>query len=301
MKNNIAMSRVGVYYRNYQLSQQKHVQQFEILRDFFAKEGIKLISVSSDQDLDDIINLEYPDFIIFYDKDLYRAQLCEDSKIRVFNCVDTILTVDDKALTYLVVKKGVEQNKNLWLIPSIFSTYPYFGDDKWKSDFLEKAVRTIGYPFILKATKGSLGQQVFLINDSDDFTKAINLLPLQQVIAQEFIQSSFGKDLRVWVVGNEVVAAVVRDSGSSKEFRSSVSLGGHYAEEFELTSEQIKLVTDISRSLTLDFGTIDFLFGLNNQLYFCEANSNAVFSNLNKNIGEAIVSYILRKTYDSTK
>ena len=301
MKNNMVQSKVGIYYRNYQLSEQKHIQQFEILRDSFLKSGVKLLHVTSDQDLEEIISLEHPDFVIYYDKDLYRAQLCDDASIKVFNYADTILTVDDKALTYLAVKKYAEQNKNLWLIPSIYSTYPYYDDPKWKENFLIKAISTFNYPFILKATKGSLGQQVFLIKSKSDYCKAIELLPLQQIIAQEYIETSFGKDLRVWVVGHKVVSSIVRESGEATEFRSSISLGGHYGTKYSLSSEQIQLVISISKALELDFGTIDFLFGLNDRLYFCEANTNAVFSNLDEEIGVAITKHIMRKTYGRTK
>ena len=97
---------------------------------------------------------------------------------------------------------------------------------------------------------------------------------------QEYIKSSFGRDLRIYVVGNEVAATMLRVNESG-DFRANIESGskGHAYDANEL---QIEMALKVVKELELDFGGIDLLFGENDEPIFCEANSNAYFNELNK-------------------
>ena len=287
------MSRVGLYYRNYQLSEQKHLAQFSILRAAFRKHGIDLVECLNVFETDKIIESYNPDFVLFYDKDMFRARLFEKRGIVVFNNSLSLEVCDDKALAYMTV----ENVPGIKLIPSVVNPYPFADSDEFRRDCLLLSLSQFDYPYILKATKGSLGQQVFMVCSEQEYMERMKDLGLQQTITQSFVKSSYGRDLRVWVVGHRIIKTVIRQSRDDAEFRSSISLGGHYGDSYKLDKFEKNIVKGISTALRMDFGTIDFLFGDNNTLLFCEANTNAVFSNLDLSIGENIAEYVIRKIY----
>ena len=293
MSNNHVKSFLGLYIRNDELSSDKHKLQFLTLASFFQEKGVQLIECSSIQDLDSIVKTNNPDFILYFDKDIYRAKKYEKSGIPVFNNSHSLRICDEKILTYL----EVEGLRNIKLIDSIVGPVIFYDNKKFLKKLFSDAFFSFGFPFVLKSNKGSLGEQVFLIQNEESFYEATAKLGKDQLICQRFISTSFGRDLRVWVVNNQVVKTAVRKSSSRNEFRSSVSLGGAYDNSYELSARDEKLVAAISKKLKMSFGTIDFLFGPENTLFFCEANTNAVFSNLDASIGESIASFIMREVY----
>ena len=285
----------GIYLQNPSLIGVKHQDQFDILKELFILQNITFERRYNTADANlDGINC---DFVVFFDKDIHLAKSLENKGLALFNNSSSIELCDDKAATYL----AVQEVPNVRLIPSIVSPYYYYPERQRDFEFLDLAELRFGYPFILKSTIGSLGERVFLISNRAEYSEILSNHPFSQVIAQKFIGTSFGRDLRIWVVNHKIVKTVVRRSEGCGEFRSSITLGGHYEEFRPLTDLEILTVQQISRALKLDFGTLDFLFGENEQLLFCEANTNAVFSNLDRNIGQAIVNHITKVIYDKTK
>ncbi len=80
-----------------------------------------------------------------------------------------------------------------------------------------RAVETVGYPAVLKPTVGSWGRLVARVNDRDAAEAIIEhretLGSVQQGVfyVQEHIDKP-GRDIRVFVVGGEAIAAIVRTS-----------------------------------------------------------------------------------------
>ena len=140
-------------------------------------------------------------------------------------------------------------------------------------DFL---VNELGSPFIMKDNFGSQGKGVYLIERKEELEIIVNDNPLVTFIYQEFISSSKGQDLRFYVVGNKVIGAIKRIS-QSEDFRANVSQGGR-VEPYEITQDLKEQALKIANKLNLEIGSVDFLFGENNELIFCEANGNAAFS-----------------------
>ena len=97
-----------------------------------------------------------------------------------------------------------------------------------------------------------------------------NTNPNVNLIFQEFIKSSFGKDLRVVTVGGRVIGAMVRNSVDGN-FKANYSRGGQI-HKFEITPEIEWLVLEISRILDLDIAGIDLLFDTEG-FKICEVNS----------------------------
>ena len=111
---------------------------------------------------------------------------------------------------------------------------------------------------------------------------------------QEFIASSRGRDIRVNVVGGQVVAAMYRHSET--DFRANITNGG-IAEIVELTDAQIEISLQAAESVGADFAGVDLLFGKNEEPLICEVNAAAHIRNIYNvtgiNVADAMISYIL--------
>ncbi len=159
--------------------------------------------------------------------------------------------------------------------------------------------REIGFPLVIKNVTGMQGTGIYLCDSEDKFTDVMELIYTNNsnanIILQEFIATSRGQDVRVFVVGGKVVACMKRSSKTS--FKSNVSRGGDVS-EFELSPEGEWLATETAKLLGLDIAGIDLLFD-ENGFKICEANSAPGFIGLEKIVGktiaETMLDYILVK------
>ena len=87
----------------------------------------------------------------------------------------------------------------------------------------------VGYPVVLKVLHGEGGKGVILVRDEAELKNILKLLSASpmtdQVIAQQAIMSSKGRDLRIVVINGKAVDAIVRCNPGS--FTSNVHQGGH--------------------------------------------------------------------------
>ena len=209
------------------------------------------------------------DFVLFWDKDVHLAEQLEQRGLRVFNTPKAILLCDDKALTYLTLKRhGLPMPRTI-LAPKTFSTVGY-------TDlvFVDEAARALGYPVVLKECFGSFGQQVYLFHDPEALKEKVRSLGATPLLFQELIHESYGRDARLNVVGKRVVAGMLRHS-TGGDFRSNLTLGGGMA-PYVPTCEEEALALRAVELMGLDFAGVDILFGKNGPL-LCEVNSNAHF------------------------
>lgn len=263
------------------------------LVDAANKKGIELIEYNNVDIVKYIFNSNYvkPDFVLFWDKDIKLASLLESDGIKVFNSSESIRLCDDKSLTYLKLKnKGIKQPK------TFFSPLLYYHNLSENNDILNFIINELGLPFVFKECFGSFGKQVSLVNSKSELIEKIKNVDTWPYIMQEFVNSSFGKDLRIYVVGDSVVASMKRENISG-DFRANIEVGSR-GTIYNASDEQKKLVKKIVKELGLSFGGIDLLFGKDNEPIFCEANSNAYFNEINKvtnvKVEDYIFDYILK-------
>lgn len=142
-------------------------------------------------------------------------------------------------------------------------------NDKWRSFelFLMLGVPTIPsyrnaseYPCIAKTASGHGGSEVWLLESSEDIPTTTSPLLFQPVVAHQ-------ADIRVYVIGLEIVGAVKRISNDS--FKANYSLGAT-VEKYILTAAQETDVLRIARALKSDYIGIDFLLLENGQHLFNE-------------------------------
>lgn len=119
--------------------------------------------------------------------------------------------------------------------------------------------KTLGYPFILKITEGTQGVGVYLIKDALTAKRYFDHYSDSKtnVILQEFIEESKGRDIRVFTVGNKVIAAMERIAPKN-EFRSNIHRGGE-GRLIELTTEEKEIAVKAIESLNLKIGGVDII------------------------------------------
>lgn len=77
------------------------------------------------------------------------------------------------------------------------------------------------------------------------------------ILVQEFIKESSGSDIRCLVIGNKVVAAMLR-KGPPGEFRSNLHRGGR-AEQVRITPEERSTAVRSARIMGLSVAGVDML------------------------------------------
>ncbi|MBO7215152.1 MAG: ATP-grasp domain-containing protein, partial [Clostridia bacterium] len=150
---------------------------------------------------------------------------------------------------------------------------------KLTEDSASEIIDILSLPLVAKKSFSSLGKGVFLINTKEELIDFINQNPFEPKIYQEFISSSFGRDVRIICIGKKYYSAIERYSGS--DFRSNSALGGN-ARKIDPPKEFIEVAEKVANLLNLDYMGIDLLYGKANEPIVCEVNSNAFFSAMDK-------------------
>ena len=125
---------------------------------------------------------------------------------------------------------------------------------------IDGAIKAVGgYPFILKKLKGTQGAAVYLINDVDKAHKKLGkyIRKRKPFLIQEFIKESKGSDLRCFVVGGRVVAAM-RRTAASGDFRANIHAGG-MGEIVELSKAENDMAVKAAEILKLNIAGVDIL------------------------------------------
>lgn len=153
--------------------------------------------------------------------------------------------------------------------------------------------REIGFPLVIKNVTGTQGAGIYLCDSEEKFVDVMELVYTNNrqanIILQEFIGNSKGRDLRVFVVGGKVVGCMQRSS--TKSFKANVSKGGS-VEAFPVTPEIEWLSTETARLFNLDIAGIDLLFDKDG-FKICEANSSPGFIGMERVVGKVIAETIL--------
>lgn len=164
-----------------------------------------------------------------------------------------------------------------------------------RSDILPAIVRVGGAPVIIKLLEGTQGVGVILAETMKVAEAIIETLhsAKQNVLIQGFVSESRGRDIRAFVVGDRVVAAM-RRVAQSGEFRSNVHRGGK-AEPVELDPEYERTAVRAAQLMGLKMAGVDMLEGSDGPKVM-EVNSSpglqGIESATNLDIADSIIQYI---------
>lgn len=128
-----------------------------------------------------------------------------------------------------------------------------------KKDVLPAIERVGGAPVIIKLIEGTQGIGVLLAETVKTAESIIELLQSQKqnILIQKFVAESRGKDIRAFVVGDRVVAAM-RRVAQGQEFRSNVHRGG-IAEPVDLPDDYVEAAIRATQIMGLRVAGVDML------------------------------------------
>ena len=204
----------------------------------------------------------------------------------LINGSDAIDNVKDKLYSHQILAQS-----NLDIPNTLLLKHPI------NLDFVEKH---IGYPAIVKTISGSYGKGVFFVEKKKQLEQLLTMAeitkPSYNIVIQEFIKDTWGRDLRVFVVNNKVVGCMMRQS-TDEDFRANISRGGEGI-PYEVNDQIEWISSEASKALDLDIAGVDLLFD-GDGYKICEVNSNPGFEGMEqytkKNIAADIVQFIKLK------
>ncbi|MEO0645039.1 MAG: 30S ribosomal protein S6--L-glutamate ligase [Cyanobacteria bacterium J06650_10] len=116
-----------------------------------------------------------------------------------------------------------------------------------------------GAPLVIKLLEGTQGIGVVLTETQQAATSVIEAFRGldANILVQEFIAEAKGADLRCFVIGGKVVAAMKRQ-GAPGEFRSNLHRGGN-AMAIKLSPEERKTAVEAAKAMGLRIAGVDLL------------------------------------------
>ena len=165
---------------------------------------------------------------------------------------------------------------------------------------IEGVIESVGsVPLIMKLLQGTQGQGVVLAETkkaAESVMSAFRQLDAD-IMVQEFIKESRGTDIRAFVVGDYVVAAM-RRTANEDEFRSNLHRGG-VIEPIAITEEESRMAIKASKILGLQIAGVDLMRSSRGPLIL-EVNSSpglqGIEASSNLDVAGKIISYIRGKT-----
>ncbi|MGN1124312.1 MAG: RimK family alpha-L-glutamate ligase [Eubacterium sp.] len=161
------------------------------------------------------------DFVINRTNDYKIAEYYEKKGIRVFNPSALSMLANDKQLCY-----DFMQNNSVEIMQT----------------------RYCGVPCVKKPASGHGGEGVEMLEEKE---------PHQNGFVYQKPCDTLGRDLRVWVIGKEIVSSILRVSKT--DFRSNFCLGGE-AVVYKMNKQEALLVEKIISLIDSDYIGIDFVF-----------------------------------------
>ena len=125
---------------------------------------------------------------------------------------------------------------------------------------IDGLIETVGgAPLVIKLLEGAQGIGVVL---AETFQAAKSIIEAfrgldANILVQEYIKEAKGSDLRCFVVGGKVIAAMKRQ-GAKGEFRSNLHRGGH-ATKISLSSAEESTAIRAAKAMGLNISGVDLL------------------------------------------
>ncbi|MCD6528815.1 lysine biosynthesis protein LysX [Candidatus Bathyarchaeota archaeon] len=222
---------------------------------------------------------------ISYFRGLHLTAILESKGVRVVNSFDVSLKCGNKLFTTLTLSKaGVP-------VPETMAAFTMDG--------VFKALNDLGYPAVLKPVVGSWGRLMAILKDKEttqaiiELREKINNALLQIYYVQKWVDRP-PRDIRVMVVGDEVVAASYRYSPVD-DWRTNVARGGK-SEVCPITPELEEVALKAAEAVGGGVLAVDCMESREKGLLVHEVNNTVEFRGLasttNVDIAGKIIEYV---------
>jgi ribosomal protein S6--L-glutamate ligase len=158
---------------------------------------------------------------------------------------------------------------------------------------VRKLVQEVGgLPLIIKLIRGTQGVGVMIAHTFQEVQSIVDTFQDlgQEIVLQEFVAESKGKDVRALVVGNRVVGAMRRQAKQG-EFRSNIHRGGE-GQPIELPPAYVEAAVMAARITGLGIAGVDMLEGHAGPRLM-EINSSPGFEGLETATGQDIAGAMI--------
>ena len=157
----------------------------------------------------------------------------------------------------------------------------------------EKLIKMVGdAPCVIKLIEGTQGKGVILADTHKAAESVIDGFRQMKAhfLVQEFIKESNGQDIRAFVVGDRVVASMMR-TAKAGEFRSNLHRGGT-AKPVNISPEEATMAVNAAKALGLNVAGVDLLRSSRGPLIL-EVNSSPGLQGIETSTGLDIASMII--------
>jgi RimK family alpha-L-glutamate ligase len=157
-----------------------------------------------------------------------------------------------------------------------------------------KAFEELGGDVVVKPLFGSLGMGITRVSDPDVAHRVLRALEMTKSVyyLQEFIHHP-GEDLRVFVIGGEIVASMRR---VAQGWKTNIS-GGGKAKPYKPDAEVTEMSLRAAEALGLEYTGVDVIVSETGEAYVVELNSTPGWEGLQTvtevDITEAVVDHVL--------
>ena len=144
-------------------------------------------------------------------------------------------------------------------------------------------------PFVIKLLEGTQGKGVVLTPTQKAAESVIDAFRNLRAyfLVQEFIEEAAGTDIRCFVIGDKVVASMMRKAKDG-EFRSNLHRGGK-ATEIRITPEERSTAVRAAKIMGLNVAGVDLIRSRHGPLVL-EVNSSPGLEGIEKSTGKDIAS-----------
>ncbi len=202
--------------------------------------------------------------------------------MKVFSAIESqaLLRSRDKLRSLQILSRA-----GLGLPKTVFTNY-----SKEVKDIVDSVG---GAPLIIKLLEGTQGLGVVLADNRKSAYSVIEAFHnlKARIIVQEFIKEAKGADIRAFVVGGKVVAAMKRQAPEG-EFRSNVHRGGS-ATMYELNRGERAAAVKAANAMGLHVAGVDMLPSARGPLIM-EVNSSPGLQGIERASGQDIASEVIK-------
>ncbi len=211
----------------------------------------------------------------------YTTFFLESIGVKVVNSSQVVQNCEDKFVTSLLLKKNQVPTVDFMMVFSL--------------EEAKKAVEVLGgYPVVIKSPLGSWGRLMAKVNDEETLEAIVEhkfslAAPYHKALyLQKFIEKN-GKDIRVFVIGDEVICAIYRQSG---HWITNTARGGK-ASNCPLNQELINICQKAALAVGGGILAMD-VFETKDGYLINEINHTMEFKNSEAPTGVSISSEIVR-------
>ena len=194
---------------------------------------------------------------------------------------ETLRIAHDKFLSTMVLK-----NKGL-PVPETYAIK--------SMSTLKSVARKLRFPAIVKLLSGSGGKGVMFVENEEQLLSVCGSMEAlrQEVVVQQYIENP-GEDIRMLVLGQEVVAGMKRIA-SNGEKRANITAGGKGV-RYEPTDEMKEIAIKTAEAVNARMLAVDMVVDERSEPFIIEINVNPGIRGLmkatDKNIARMIVEFI---------